>query len=100
MKDFSVQERNQFEYYDPSETFGLQDNFNVAVAFVPYEYDNLPIEDPAIGELKFVKKVWGYGDDIEFLTELDSHYCNATELKESGYFFPLSPLSVMDVENY
>ena len=49
LKDFSVQERNQFEYFHPKEMFGFDEGFNIAVAFAPFENDNLPIEDPAIG---------------------------------------------------
>ena len=101
--DYSVTKNVQFEYYKPEDVFGFEDNFQIAAAFNKWDGEAVPIEDPSIGELKFVMKAWGSRDWPNFFTELPSHYCTQKELNDiqgsntNSTFFPVSPLSAEDV---
>ena len=70
-----MQERTQYEFYKPYENFGHKEGFNVAVALTDWDYSDSNIEDPSIGEVKFILKSWGNVAGEPF-TELESSLCD------------------------
>ena len=39
--------------------FGHKEGFAIAVALIQWDYDDVVIEDPSIGQIKFFMKSWG-----------------------------------------
>ena len=78
----------------------------IAVAFIAWDHKSHVLEDPTIGEIKFIMKAWGLGSDVKFLTELGSHFCTEEELNDiegnnvDSIFFPVSKLSETDKNYY
>ena len=109
LADFDVKERNQHAYYQPSDIFGRKEHFNVAVAFIQWDYKDHVIEDPTIGEIKFMMKSWGNEAGDPF-TELETTYCDESGFegiddkefnKTSGAnFYPISPLFAAQLKMY
>ena len=81
--DFSVQEHIQFEYFEQGEVFSYKKNkLAIAAGFIAWDYDSTPLDDPSIGELKFIMKSWGVPGVSDLFTELSTHYCTQEELND------------------
>ena len=100
-----MEERHQFEYFEPEVAFGHDNKVSIAVAFLSWDLKNNPLDDWRIGEIKFMLKSWGI-PDTGFLTELKTHYCTEDEIndiegtKTNSTFYPISKLSSIDVKAY
>ena len=104
---YKVQERNQFEYFEPTEIFGHNDGFALAIGLIQWDNKSEMLEDPAYGSLKFKIKQWGdsaEGEDA--FIDLESRYCNSSDFNDvegtntDSIFYPLSKYSEKDVNAY
>lgn len=75
------------------------------MAFIRWDLDDTPLEDPAYGEVKFIMKVWG-SEVVGTFTELESHYCREDELNDvegsnkNSTFYPVTKLSEAHLNSY
>ena len=67
------------KHFQDTDSFTAEQGFNIAVAFVDYSDQNMPILDPSYGKLEFFRHQWSENEFFS-LTPIPSHSCTAEEL--------------------
>ena len=92
--NYRILEQSKLRVLTHSEfSFGKKDGFTLAAAFV----GRLRVEDPEIGQMKFMIKSWQKANEAVKFTELTQRACNAGDfvtagdLGQNAYgFYPMS----------
>lgn len=92
-------------YYSLDDDFGLQDDFMLAAALTAYDGSPEPITDLSIGRLRFIKKRFGRGISRVEFEDIETSFCNRTELLEGSLtptsnFFELAEIIKEDSQLY